>query len=187
MFERDAPTAARSMAFGPVEVDTYGLPIDAFGSQPPPHFFEVIGRILAVNAQIEYLQDRLDHLPPHETIGVRKVEQFKSRCAAERDERNAVVHSRWVFRVDVANEGTFVGVRYKKRKRASQSTVTVSLTDVTDSQQGQEMVEHTIESLRAILRKNITTMRIGHHAYTEVMIAWAKMQVDAGGGLTPDT
>jgi len=61
------------------DVDKYGVPISAFGDSTAPEFFEILGRLLAVNGKIEYLKDRLDDLPSSETTGVRKVEQFLER------------------------------------------------------------------------------------------------------------
>ena len=58
------------------DVDSYGVPQQAFGRVASPEFFEALGRLIAVHGQIEYLQDRLKHLPPSETNGVRKLEQF---------------------------------------------------------------------------------------------------------------
>ena len=53
------------------DVDSYGVPQQAFGCVAPPEFFEALGRVIAVHGQIEYLQDRLKHLPPSETNGGR--------------------------------------------------------------------------------------------------------------------
>jgi len=35
------------------EVDAHGVPLGAFGQPAPSEFFEVLGRILAVNGKIE--------------------------------------------------------------------------------------------------------------------------------------
>ena len=48
---------------GLVEVDHFGVPRKAFWDRTPAGFFELVGRILAVNGRIEYLRGRLDHLP----------------------------------------------------------------------------------------------------------------------------
>lgn len=52
------------------EVDGYGVPVSAFGVSMPPEFFEIVGRLIAVNGKIEYLKDRLDNMPTSETSGV---------------------------------------------------------------------------------------------------------------------
>lgn len=160
-----------------MDVDLYGLPTHAFGDTPPPEFFEIIGRILALNGQIEYFQERLDHLPASETAGVRKVEQFLARCSSGRDDRNAVVHSRWVFGAHTTDPDAILGVRYKVRKRASGHVATVSIRDVPDSEKAQEVVLHTVDTLRALLKRDITTMRIGQLAYAEVMMTWSIEQL----------
>lgn len=160
------------------EVDTFGIPLHAFGDSVPAGFFEVLGRIVAVNAQIEYLQDRLDHLPPSETDGVRKAEQFRARCASGRADRNAIVHSRWVFGAQTARPDIILGVRYKTRRQASGEIATVSLSDVPGSERQQDTVQHTLDALKKLLRRDVATMRIGELAYSEIMLKWAVRQVD---------
>lgn len=161
----------------PPSVDAYGLPVEAFGVEPPDGFFEVLGRILAVSAQIEYLQDRLEHLPSTETERVRKVEQFLARCADGRDARNAVVHSRWSFDAHT-DPDVIIGIRYKKRKNASGQVFSVAMTDVEGSGLGHELIEHTMVTLRRLLKRDISTMTIGQMAYTEIQLRWAQTQID---------
>lgn len=161
------------------EVDAHGVPIHALGDGLPPEFFEILGRIVAVNGQIEYLQERLDHLPTSETTGVRKVEQFLARCVSGRDDRNAVVHSRWVFGAHTTDPKAIFGVRYKTRKRTAGHIATVSIRDVPDSKREQETVHHTLDSLKKLLRRDVTTMRIGELAYTEIMTTWSAKQLEA--------
>lgn len=160
-----------------MDVDSYGVPLHAFGDGASPEFFEIIGRILAVNGQIEYLQERLDHLPASETAGVRKVEQFLTRFASSRDDRNAVVHSRWIFGAHTTDPNVILCVRYKTRKRAAGHIATVSIRDVPDSEKEQETVLHTVDSLKTLLKRDVTTMRIGELAYTEIMVAWSVKQL----------
>jgi hypothetical protein len=78
------------------EVDRFGVPVDSFGSGMPPEFFEVIGRLVAINGRLEYIKDRLDHLSPSETSGVRKFEQFAKRFESGRLDRHTIVHSSWL-------------------------------------------------------------------------------------------
>jgi hypothetical protein len=159
------------------EVDALGVPLDAFGSSAPIEFFEILGRIVAVNGQIEYLQDRLDHLPPSETTGVRKVDQFLERCAVGRADRNAVVHSRWVFGAHATNPEVILGLRYKTRKRTSGDIATVSVREIAGSEREQDTVQHTLDSLKKLLRKGLATMHIGELAYTEIMLKWTAEQL----------
>jgi hypothetical protein len=159
------------------EVDKYGVPIDAFGREVPPEFFEIIGRLLVVNGKIEYIKERLDHLPISETSGVRKFHQFMKRYDAGRSDRNAVVHSFWVFGADTSDPGVILGVRYKVRKVASGEIATVSIRDVTDSEREQEFIQFTPDELRKLLKRDLDTMRIGMHALTEIGLNWAAQQL----------
>lgn len=156
-----------------MDVDQHGVPIRAFGDPVTPEFFEVLGKIVSVNGQIEYLQDRLGHLPMSETSGVRKLEQFLARFESGRSGRNEVVHSRWLFGADTTDPDVIFGVRYKVRKQTTGDVATVSIHDVPDSEREQETVQHTLDSLRKLLRRDVTTMRIGEQAYTEIMLKWA--------------
>jgi len=101
-----------------IEVDRYGIPLDVFGHHTP-EFFEVIGRIVAINAKIEYLKERLDDLPPSETREIKKVEQFRKRDSSGTMDRNAIVHSFWTFGASTENSNLILGIRYKVRKLAS--------------------------------------------------------------------
>lgn len=156
-----------------IDVDEHRVPVDAFGDRAPSEFFAILGRIVAVNGQPEYLKDRLDHLPDTETAGMRKVEQFRARFASGRDERNAVVHSRWVFGAQTSDPEIILGIRYKVMKKPAGEVATVSIQDVPDSEREQIYVEHTLASLKQLLRRDVGTMQIGQQAYTEVMMIWA--------------
>lgn len=158
--------------YEPISTDKYGLPLDAFGKEAPREFFEIIGRILAVHGQIEYLKERLNHLPADETDGIRKVEQFRTRSKVGQNDRNTIVHSWWRFGASEKDPSQFFGVRYKTRKAVSGSTATVSIADVPGSEKEQEYVLHSLESLQKILSQSIVTMQIGSQAYTEVMMKW---------------
>lgn len=159
------------------EVDSYEVPLQAFGQLVPPAFFEVLGRIITVHGKIEYLQDRLKYLPSSETNGVKKVEQFRKRCEEGRDARNAIIHSRWVFGAEMNDPGIFLGMRYKTRKPTSGTVAVVSIEDVPDSEREHDVVRYTLDSLRNLLRKNVVTMQVGEQAYSGIMLNWA-MQED---------
>lgn len=160
------------------DVDAYGVPTAAFGDPAPPEFFEVLGRILAIHGRIEYLQDRIAHLPPAETKGSRKVEQFLTRCREERTHRNAIVHSSWIFGAHTTNPEVILALRYKRRKQTSGAVATVSIVDVPQSDREQDVGQYTLDDLRRLLRSNIVTMRIGEQAYTGLMLKWAAQQSD---------
>lgn len=57
-----------------VNADAYWVPLDLFGEGVPEEFFAILGRLAAIDGQIEYLHERLNHLPGHERVGVRNVE-----------------------------------------------------------------------------------------------------------------
>lgn len=177
MDNTEEPSRWRREIHEGTDVDAHGVPIHAFGDGPPPEFFEILGRLLAVNGQIEYLQERLAHLPRSETTGVRKVEQFLARCVSGRDDRNAIVHSRWVFGAHTTDPEVIFGLRYKTRKRTVGPIATVFISDVPDSERAQETVQHTLGSLKKLLRRDITTMRIGELAYTKIMMKWSTKQL----------
>jgi hypothetical protein len=158
------------------EVDGHGVPISAFGVSMPPEFFEIVGRILAVSGKIEYLKDRLDNMPTSEIRGVRKVEQFLKREDAGTLDRNAVVHSWWVAGAH-DDADVLLGIRYKKRKRASVVVASVSMRDVPGSDRDQEYVEYTLEALRRLQKRCVTTMKIGELAYGEVMFNWTAQEI----------
>lgn len=160
------------------EVDVYGVPTAAFGEPVPSGFFEVLGRILAVHGKIEYLQDRLTHLPSAETTGSRKIEQFLARCGAGRADRNAIVHSNWVFGAHTTDPDVILAIRYKSRKQTSGGVATVSIVDVPESDREQDVAQYTLDDLKRLLRSNVVTMRIGEQAYTEIMLKWASQQID---------
>lgn len=160
------------------EVDAYGVPLAAFGAPTPSEFFEVLGRVLAIRGRIEYLQDRITHLPSIETRGSRKVEQFLARCNAERAHRNTIVHSHWVFGAHTGDPEVILAIRYKSRKQTSGDVATVSLVDVPESDREQDVGQYTLDDLKGLLRRNVVTMRIGEQAYTEVMLKWAAQQSD---------
>ncbi len=153
-----------------VNVDPYGVPLDLFGESVPEEFFAILGRLVATNGQIEYLYDRLNHLPEHERVGIRKVEQFFGRFVAGRDERNSAIHSRWVFGAH-EDPDVIVGIRYKVNKKSSGLVAVLSITDVADSEREHVLVEHTVESLRRLLRRDLATVRIGTHALAETMLS----------------
>lgn len=161
-----------------IEVDAYGVPTSAFGDPVPSGFFEVLGRILTVHGKIEYLQDRLNHLPSVETTSSNKVEQFLARCAAGKADRNAIVHSHWAFGADTSDPNVILALRYKSRKQTSGDIATVSLIDVPGSDREQDFGRYTLDDLKRLLRGNVVTMRIGEQAYTETMLKWASQQID---------
>lgn len=160
-----------------MEVDKYGIPVDAFGARVPPEFFEVIGRILSVHGKIEYLQDRLGTLPSAEKAGVKKVEQFFARCGAEKGDRNTVVHSHWMFGTHTKDPDVILAFRYKTRKNTSGEIATVSMMDAPESVHEQDVGQYTLEDLRRIMRRCIVTMRIGEQAYSEIMLKWASCRM----------
>lgn len=157
-------------------VDKYGVPLDTFGHDVPPEFFEVLGRLLAVNGKIEYLKERLDHLPSSETSGVRKIEQFFRRYDSGRLDRNAIVHSNWVFGAHAQDSEVILGVRYKISKAASGEIATVSIRDAPDSERKQVFVQYKLDELRKLLKRDVTTMLIGEHGHTEINLSWAARQ-----------
>ena len=161
----------------PLNTDKYGLPLDAFGIEAPHEFFEITGRILAVHGQIEYLKERLNRIPAIETEGVRKFQQFLSRCKDGQNDRNTIVHSRWVFGANKKDPHQFFAVRYKTRSITSGSVATVAITDVPESEKEQDYTMYSLESLQKVLNQSIITMRIGSQAYTEVMFHWANQQM----------
>jgi hypothetical protein len=171
----EEPAASPHWA-GLTDVDPYGLPLDIFGDRTPPEFFEVVGRIVAINAKIEYLRERLASLPPSETSGVKKVELFLKRDTSGRMDRNAIVHSFWVFGANTSDSDVILGIRYKKRKTASGNTATVSIRDVPNSESVQNVVQYKLNELRDFLKRDLTTMKVGQLAYTEVMMTWAANQ-----------
>jgi hypothetical protein len=178
---RDSRPLQWAYPTGMDDVDKYGVPLDAFGATAPPAFFELLGRILAVSAKIEYLKARLDDLPASETSGVRKVEQFLERETSERTDRNAIVHSRWVFGAHTSDPGIIVGMRYKIAKTTSGLVATVSIRDVPDSEREQDIVQYEDADLRMILKRSLQTIRIGEIAYSEVMLTWSAQHVDLTG------
>jgi hypothetical protein len=143
------------------DVDAYGLPLSTFGDHPPKAFFELVGRIVAVNGRIEYLRARLDHLPPSETTGIKKVEQFLERDKAGRLDRNAIVHSSWIFGANTSDPGVILGIRYKARARTSGATATLSLSDLPESDKENDYVQHDLASLRGLLKRDLATMQVG--------------------------
>lgn len=157
--------------------DKYGLPLDTFGQEAPNEFFEIIGRILAVHGKIEYLKERLDQIPADETVGIRKIEQFRARSKASQKDRNTIVHSWWLFGANENDPDEIFGVRYKLRKAISGSIATVSIADVPESEKEQDYTLYNLESLQKVLNQSIITMRIGSQAYTEVMFHWANQQM----------
>lgn len=160
------------------DVDAHGVPMAAFGAPAPPLFFEILGRIIAVHGRIEYLEERLDHLPSTEETGSRKGDQFASRCREESAARNTLVHSLWVFGADATDPDVLLALRYKRRKQTSGSIATVSITSVPQSGHEQDVSRYTMEDLERVLRTNVVTMRIGELAYTERMSIWAAKQIE---------
>jgi hypothetical protein len=158
------------------EVDGYGVPVSAFGDGMQPEFFDIIGRMLAVSGKTEYLRDRLDNMPASETSGVRKVAQFLKRDDSGKVDRNAVVHSWWIAGAH-GDADVFVGIRYKKRKFADGVLASVSMQDVPGSDRDQEYVEYTLDAMRKLLKRCVTTMNIGELAYAEVMLKWATHEI----------
>lgn len=161
------------------DVDRFGVPVDAFGLGIPQEFFEVIGRLVAVNGRLEYLKDRLDHLPPSETDGIRKFEQFTSRYESGRQDRHTIVHSSWLQGADTEDPEVILGMRYKMRRVASNEVATLSIRDVPGSEREHEYVQHTLVTLRKLLKRDIDTMHIGMSALTEVGLAWAVKKADS--------
>jgi hypothetical protein len=162
------------------DVDKYGVPLDAFGHDVPPAFFEVLGRILAVNGKIEFIKERLEDLPSSETRGVRKVEQFLNRYDAGRLDRNAIVHSNWVFGAHTRDAEVILGVRYKVSKVVSGEIATVSIRDVPDSERDQVFVQYRLDELRKLLKRDVATMLIGELGHAEISVRWAARQPRIG-------
>lgn len=160
------------------EVDEFGMPVAAFGDRLPSGFYEVLGRILSANGRIEYLKERLGHLPADETTGVRKVEQFRYRVSSEQALRNTIVHSHWVFGAHETHPDVILALRYKTRKNTPGDVATVSIVDVPESDKEQIIEQFTFEQLKKILASSIVTMRIGEQAHAEVMHRWAIQQAD---------
>jgi hypothetical protein len=158
------------------EVDRYGVPLGVFGGLTPPGFFDVVGRIVAINGTIEYLRDRIGHLPQSETEDVKKVNQFLKRDDNGRIERNAIVHSRWIFGADPTDPEVILGVRYKVRKLATGETAVVAIRDVADSEKVQEIVRYKLDVLRKVLKRDLVTLQVGELAYSDVMFRWAARQ-----------
>lgn len=178
MADSERPTLHHPATSHETEVDGYGVPTAAFGHPVPSGFFEVLGRILAVHGKIEYLQDRLTHLPSTETTGSRKIEQFLARCGAGRADRNTIVHSNWMFGAHTTDPDVILAIRYKNRKQTSGAAATVSIVDVTESDREQDVGQYTLNDLKRLLRSNVVTMRLGEQAYTEIMLKWASQQID---------
>ncbi|MDQ1076194.1 hypothetical protein [Microbacterium sp. SORGH_AS_0969] len=160
-----------------LNTDGFGTPVDSFGTRPPEEFFSLLGRIVAVSGQIEYLKDRLAHLPSEETDSSKKVKRFYERARADQEERNGVVHSRWFFGADTSDPDLITGIRYKVRKSNAGQLATVSIVDVPDSERKQVVVQHTLESLEALHRRLVGTVRIGEVAYTSLMLSWGATQL----------
>jgi len=179
MFDHNSPLDGRTQPVaqdGLGDVDRFGLPLNQFGHYSPPEFFEIVGRIVATNGRIEYLKDRLAHLPSSETSGVKKVEQFLTRYKSGRLERNAIVHSSWVFGAGTDAPDLILGVRYRTRKDTVGDTATVSIADVPASEKKQDVVQYGLAGLRKLFKRDITTLQVGEIAYTQVMLAWARDQ-----------
>lgn len=157
--------------------DAFGLHLNAFGAPPPDDFFSLLGRFLAVGSSMEYLLDRLGDLPQEEIDGEERVARFRERFTAGRNTRNALVHSRWFFGVDVDPE-VIVGIRYKTRKPTSGTVSTLSISDVEGSEQEQDVVRYTMNSLRTSLRKDIMTLEIGQQAYSAIMVRYAANKIE---------
>lgn len=160
------------------EVDAYGMPVAAFGDRAPSGFFEVLGRILSVHGKIEYLRERLNHLPADETAGVRKVHQFHERVRSEQAERNTIVHSHWMFGAHKTNPDIILALRYRTRKNTPGEIATISIVDVPESDKEQIVGQYTLDCLKQILARSIVTMRIGEQAYSGSMLWWASRQTD---------
>lgn len=169
------------------EVDAYGMPVAAFGDRVPSGFFEVIGRILSAQGRIEYLMERLNHLPAGERTGVRKAEQFHERFRSEQADRNTIVHSHWLFGAHKVNPDVILAVRYRTRKNTPGVIATVSIVDVPESDEVQIIGQYTLESLKKILARSIVTMQIGEQAYSDIMLLWASRQTDTVLQVDPAT
>lgn len=169
------------------EVDAYGMPVAAFGDRVPSGFFEVIGRILSAHGRIEYLKERLNHLPAGETARVRKVEQFHERVRSEQADRNTVVHSHWMFGAHKTDPDVILALRYRTRKNTPGVVATVSIVDVPESDEEQIIGQYTLESLKKILARSIVTMRIGEQAYSDTMLRWVSRQTDTVLHVDPAT
>lgn len=160
-----------------LNTDGFGTPVDSFGTRPPEEFFSLLGRIVAMSGQIEYLKDRLTHLPSEETDSSKKVKRFHERARADQEERNGVVHSRWFFGADTSDPDQITGIRYKVRKSSTGQTATVSLMDVPDSDHEQVVVQHTLKTLEMLHRRLVGTVRIGEAAYASLMLRWGATQL----------
>lgn len=158
------------------EVDRFGVPLLAFGRDAPPQFFEILGRLLAINGKIEYLKERLGHLPPSELSGVRKVEQFFKRYDSGRLDRNAIVHSTWVFGAHTKDPEVIVGIRYKISKANSGQIAMVSIRDTPNSERKQVFVQYKLDELRELLKRDVATLLIGERAYATVNLKRAAQQ-----------
>lgn len=173
----------RESAFGNIrhsqhwEVDSFGTPVGSFGTKPPEAFFSLVGRIVALSGQIEYLKDRLAHLPAKETESSKKVKRFYERARANQEERNGVVHSRWFFGADTSDPDLITGIRYKVAKSNAGHIATVSLVDVPDSEREQVVVQHTLKSLEALHRRLVGTAHVGEVAYASIMLRWGATQL----------
>lgn len=164
------------------DVDEYGVPLHAFGDGIPPEFFEILGRLIAVNGKIEYLKERLDQVPPAETNGVRRVEQFMTRYESGRLDRNSIVHSFWTFDADSDDSEAIVGVRYKMKGPAAGEIASIALRDNPGSEHPQVIVQQTLSGLRALLKRDLRTMLFGELAFTEIGLKWAVRQLAMGDG-----
>ncbi|WP_432733134.1 hypothetical protein [Microbacterium sp. MM2322] len=130
-----------------------------------------------MSGQIEYLKDRLAHLPSEETDSSKKVKRFYERARADQEERNGVVHSSWFFGVDTSDPDLFTGIRYKVRKSNAGQLATAFIVDVPDTEREQVVVQHTLKSLEMPHRRLVGTVRIGEAAYKSLMVRWGAAQL----------
>lgn len=173
----------RESSFGNVrysrrgETDSLGTPAGSFRTTPPEAFFSLVGRIVVLSGQIEYLKDRFAHLPPKETESSKKVKRFHERARADQEERNGVVHSRWFFGADESDPDLITGVRYKVAKSNTGHIAIVSIVDVPDSGREQVVIQHTLKSLEEMHSRLLGTARIGEVAYASLMLRWGATQL----------
>lgn len=168
-----------------LNTDGLGTPLDSFGTKPPEAFFSLLGRIVAMSGQIEYLKDRLAHLPSEETDSSKKVKRFYERARSDQEERNGVVHSRWFFGADKSDPDLITGIRYKIAKSNAGHIATVSIVDLPDSEREQVVVQHTLKSLELLHRRLVGTVRIGEVAYTSLMLRWGATQLADADPFSP--
>lgn len=79
-----------------------------------------------------------------------------------------MVHSRWVLGA-LSDLAVSLGLHYKT-KQAFGTVATVSIVDVSGSASEQDVVKHTLTTLRELLSRDIATMQVGQLAPSEIML-----------------